>query len=155
MIRKETGDLGDTVRAKRGQKLPVVLSIDEVRRLFEQMTGTNRLIAELLYGAGLRLMELARLRVQDIDFDSNTVFVRSGKGDKDRSTILPSAVKERLAYHLKKIKAVHDKDLAIGYGEVVLSDALSSQLSSVSLRVFFQTSDSEKISLTTRHTHPP
>lgn len=125
VIRKETGNLGDTVRAKRGQKLPVVLSIDEVKRLFEQMTGTNRLIAELLYGAGLRLMELARLRVQDIDFDSNTVFVRSGKGDKDRSTILPSAVKERLADHLKKIKAVHDKDLAIGYGEVVLPDALS------------------------------
>lgn len=101
------------------------ITVDEVKRLFEQMTGTNRLIAELLYGAGLRLMELARLRVQDIDFDSNTVFVRSGKGDKDRSTILPSAVKERLADHLKKIKAVHDKDLAIGYGEVVLPDALS------------------------------
>ena len=122
---KETGDLGDTVRAKRGQKLPVVLSVDEVKRLFEQMTGTNRLIAELLYGAGLRLMELARLRVQDIDFDSNTIFVRSGKGDKDRSTVLPKTARERLIEHIANVKTLHDKDLAIGHGEVVLPDALS------------------------------
>lgn len=125
VLGKDIGDLCNTVRAKRGQKLPVVLSVDEVKRLFEQMTGTNRLIAELLYGAGLRLMELARLRLQDIDFDSNTIFVRSGKGDKDRSTVLPSAVKERLAEHLEKVKAIHDKDLAIGHGEVVLPDALN------------------------------
>ena len=118
VLGKETGDLSGTVRAKRGQKLPVVLSVDEVKRLFEQMTGAYRLIAELLYGAGLRLMELARLRVQDIDFDSNTIFVRSGKGVSDRSTILPSVLKERLDDHLKKVKTIHDKDLAIGHGRV-------------------------------------
>lgn len=125
VLGKETGNLGDTVRAKRGQKLPVVLSVDEVKLLFEHMTGTNRLIAELLYGAGLRLMELARLRVQDIDFDSNTIFVRSGKGDKDRSTVLPAAVKERLADHLKKVKLIHEKDLALGHGKVALPDAIN------------------------------
>lgn len=124
VLNKETGDLATTVRAKRGPKLPVVLTVDEVKRLFEQMTGTNRLIAELLYGAGLRLMELARLRVKDIDFNANTLYVRSGKGDKDRSTMLPAAVKERLSEHMKKVKTLHEKDLAVGYGAVYLPDAL-------------------------------
>lgn len=124
VLGKETSDLGDTVRAKRGQKLPVVLTGNEVGQLFSHMIGTNLLIAELLYGAGLRLMELARLRVQDIDFDMDTIFVRSGKGDKDRSTMLPAAVKERLRDHLKKVKALHDKDLAAGHGAVFLPDAL-------------------------------
>jgi integron integrase len=127
VLGKETGDLGSTVRAKRGQKLPAVFSVDEVKSLFAHMTGKNLLIAELIYGSGLRLMELARLRVKDIDFDANTIFVRSGKGDKDRSTILPEAVKERLREHLKKIKAMHVHDLEKGYGEVFLPDALSSK----------------------------
>jgi len=125
VLGKQMGDLGNTVRAKRGQKLPVVLSVDEVKQLLQQMTGTNRLIAELLYGAGLRLMELARLRVQDIDFDSSTILVRSGKGDNDRTTILPKAVRERLREHIANVKTLHDKDLAIGHGEVVLPNALS------------------------------
>jgi len=69
-------------------------------------------------------MELARLRVQDVDFEANTIFVRSGKGDKDRSTLLPAAVKEKLRAHLRKVKALHEKDLATGFGEVHLPDAL-------------------------------
>ncbi|MEW5746754.1 MAG: integron integrase [Nitrospirota bacterium] len=124
VLNKETEHLGDTVRAKRGQKLPVVLTVEEMGQLFRHMTGTNLLIAELLYGAGLRLMELARLRVQDIDLDANTIFIRSGKGDKDRTTMLPVAVKERLREHLKKVKALHDKDVAAGHGAVFLPDAL-------------------------------
>jgi len=76
---KEVGDLGNTIRAKRGQRLPTVLSVDEVKQLLTKMSGKNRLMAELLYGSGLRLMELASLRVKDIDFDSNTIFVRSGR----------------------------------------------------------------------------
>ena len=83
------------------------------------------MIAELLYGTGLRLMELARLRVKDIDFDANTIFVRSGKGDKDRATVLPGSQRERLQKHLKVVKALHEQDLAKGYGEVILPDALS------------------------------
>lgn len=125
VLGKETGALGGAIRAKRGQKLPVVLTTDEVRRLLENMVGPNRLIAELLYGAGLRLMELARLRVQDVDFDTNTIFVRSGKGDKDRSTVLPEAVKKRLLEHIDNIKELHEKDLSIGHGAVFLPDAIS------------------------------
>ena len=88
------------------------------------MPAKNLLIAELLYGAGLRLMELARLRVGDIDFDVNTIFVRSEKGGKDRMTILPSMVKERLKEHLKAVKIIHEDDLAKGYGEVRLPEAV-------------------------------
>jgi len=124
VLAKETGDLGDTVRAKRGQKLPVVFSVEEVKNLLGQMNGLTKLITELLYGSGMRLMETARLRVKDIDFDANTVFVRSGKGDKDRSTVLPIAVIDRLKEHLVRIKAMHEKDLADGYGEVFMPDSL-------------------------------
>lgn len=124
VLNRDIGNIDTTVRAKRGPKLPVVLTVEEVKRILEQMTGTNRLIAELLYGAGLRLMELARLRVKDIDFDANTIFIRSGKGDKDRSTVLPSAIRERLLAHLKNVKMLHDKDLAAGQGAVYLPDAL-------------------------------
>lgn len=107
----ELSGLHNTVRAKRGQKLPVVLTVDEVQKLFKQIKGRNLLIIQLIYGAGLRLMELARLRVKDIDFDSNLIFVRSGKGDKDRSTILPEFVKKELKLYLDEVKALHDKDI--------------------------------------------
>jgi integron integrase len=124
ILGKDTGDLSGTVRAKRGERLPVVLTVEEVKLLFKQMSGLNLLLAELLYGAGVRLMELVRLRVQDIDFYADTLFVRRGKGDKDRSTILPATLKERLNTHIAKVKAIHEKDLAAGYGEVHLPDAL-------------------------------
>ena len=124
VLHKEVNDLDTTVRAKRGPKLPTVLSVDEVKRLFDRMEGLNRLMAEVLYGTGMRLMELARLRVQDIDFEMNTVFVRGAKGDKDRTTVLPAAVKERLRDHLVMVKALHEKDLTSGYGAVCLPDAL-------------------------------
>jgi integron integrase len=125
VLHKSPENLGKTVRAKRGDRLPVVFSVAEVKGLLEQMSGASRLIAELLYGSGMRLMEVARLRVKDIDFDANTIFVRSGKGDKDRSTILPDVVRDRLKEHLKGVKLLHEKDLAGGYGEVFLPDALS------------------------------
>lgn len=125
VLHKNPENLGKTVRAKRGDRLPVVFSVAEVKGLFEQMSGVSRLIAELLYGSGMRLMEVARLRVKDIDFDANTIFVRSGKGDKDRSTILPDVVRDRLKEHLKGVKFLHEKDLAAGHGEVFLPDALS------------------------------
>jgi integron integrase len=124
VLRKDVSDLSTAVRAKRGPKLPAVLTVGEVKCLLENLTGTSRLIAELLYGTGLRLMELARLRVQDVDFETSTIFVRSGKGDKDRSTLLPAAAKEKLRVHLLKVKALHEKDLAAGFGAVYLPDAL-------------------------------
>lgn len=117
--------LDESVRAKRGFKVPVVLTVDEVKRLFSHMAGLNRLLAELLYGSGMRLMEVARLRVKDIDLGADTLYVRSGKGDKDRSTVLPRAVKQRLQEHLSQVKVLHEKDLAAGHGDVHMPDALA------------------------------
>lgn len=114
----------NTVRAKRGARLPVVLSRAEVRRVLASSGGNNRLILELLYGTGMRLMELARLRVQDIDFDQETIFIRGGKGDKDRTTVLPKTVREPLQKHLEEVKRLHEDDLARGNGDVFLPEAL-------------------------------
>lgn len=102
-----------------------MLSVDEVQRLLSCLSGRNLLIAQLLYGAGLRLMECARLRVQDVDFEANIILVRSGKGDNDRSTMLPKAAKDGLLTHLEEVRALHEKDLAAGYGDVHLPDALA------------------------------
>jgi len=122
---KDIENLKDTVRAKRGQKLPVVFSIEEIKRLLACLDGKGLLIASLLYGTGMRLMELARLRVKDIDMDLNTLTVRSGKGDRDRTTVLPETVKDQLKEHLSKVKVLHEKDLLRGHGEVHLPDALT------------------------------
>jgi integron integrase len=124
VLKTELGDLSKTVRAKRGEKLPVVLSPEEMQALLKHIKGLSLLIVQLLYGSGLRLMELARLRVKDIDSGQNLIFVRGSKGDKDRTTILPQAVKDILKSHLDEVKKLHDKDLAEGYGEVYLPDAL-------------------------------
>ncbi|MCP5005740.1 MAG: integron integrase, partial [Planctomycetes bacterium] len=120
----EVNGLEKTVRAKRGPKLPVVLSVDEVKKIFQLVEGTHLLFIQLLYGAGLRLMELARLRIQDVDFGMNNLAVRDGKGNKDRFTILPDYVRAHLTEHFKKVRELHEKDLKDGYGEVFLPDAL-------------------------------
>lgn len=117
-------DLSKTVRAKRGPKIPTVLTQDEVRNLLNQLTGRDILMVQLLYGTGMRLMELARLRVQDLDFGLNSIVVRASKGDKDRVTVMPEAVKEGLKEHLTHVMKIHEKDLEKGYGEVYLPDAL-------------------------------
>jgi len=119
------GNLSDTVRAKRGKRLPVVLTVEEIKSLLSKLSGRNLIIGQLLYGSGLRLMECARLRVKDVDFDGKTLYVRGGKGDNDRTTILPEAVMEALRNHLEQVKTLHEKDLAEGYGEVHLPEALS------------------------------
>ncbi|MFH1798334.1 MAG: integron integrase [Candidatus Omnitrophota bacterium] len=120
----EVSGLDKTVRAKRGPKLPVVLSEAEVKKLLKYAKGKKLLMMQLLYGAGLRLMELLRLRAQDVDFENNFIMVRGGKGDKDRTTILPQAVKEKLHAHLEEVKILHQHDLEKGYGEVFLPNAL-------------------------------
>ena len=124
VLGRSLDDIRQTVRAKRGVRLPVVLSRDEVRQVFGAAEGGNRLILELLYGTGMRLMELARLRVQDLDFDRKTLYVRGGKGDKDRTTVLPKAVAEPLQKHLEEVKRLHEGDLAKGFGEVYLPEGL-------------------------------
>ncbi len=120
----EVNGLEKTVRAKRGPKIPVVLTIEEVREIFRFVEGTHLLFIQLLYGAGLRLKELARLRIQDVDFEMNNLAVRDGKGNKDRFTILPDYVKAHLREHFEKVKTFYEKDLKDGYGDVFLPDAL-------------------------------
>jgi integron integrase len=120
----DLGDMGVTIRARRGQRLPVVLSVDEVRAVLAQLTGTRRLMLELIYGGGLRLSELIRLRIKDIDFDTGTLTVRCGKGDKDRVTLLPKRLRPDLKEHLEKVRAIHERDLAAGAGDAPLPDAL-------------------------------
>lgn len=124
VLNKDLVGLNNTVRAKRGSKLPVVLSIQEIQALFAHIVGKNLLILKLLYGSGLRLMEVARLRIKDIDFDSNLIFVRNSKGDKDRTSILPISIKEQLLLHFKDVKLIHENDLKNGHGEVYLPNAL-------------------------------
>ena len=117
--------LDDIVRAKRPERLPVVLSRDEVRALIQRLDGPPRLMAYLLYGAGLRVMECCRLRVQDVDFGTNQIVVRGGKGDKDRTTMLPAMAKAELVGHLSAVRAQHQQDLAAGSGWVELPTALA------------------------------
>lgn len=125
VFRQDLGDLSGTVRAKRGVRLPVVLSVEEVKAVFSHLSGRGLLIGQLIYGSGLRLMECARLRVKDIDFDGNLVYVRGGKGDNDRTTVLPQSAKEGLRNHLVQVKEVHGRDLSAGHGDVHLPDALA------------------------------
>jgi len=124
VLGQELNWLQDVVRAKRPKRLPVVLSRTEVRALLNQLQHERWLMATILYGTGLRLMECLRLRVKDIDFDRNQITVREGKGNKDRLTMLPAAVKEPLARHLEDVREQHKRDLTNGFGRVYLPDAL-------------------------------
>lgn len=124
VLKIDLHDLSKTVRAKRGPKLPAVLTQDEVRSLLEDLNGRELLLVHILYGTGMRLMEVARLRVQDIDFGLKSIIVRAGKGDKDRMTVLPDAVKNQFEEHLDATKKIHDQDLAKGFGDVYLPEAL-------------------------------
>lgn len=124
VIGRDVGDLGEVIRARKPERLPVVMAREEVKAVLANLTGGKWLIAAILYGAGLRLMECLRLRVQDIDFSRNEILVRDGKGAKDRITMLPESVKVPLQDHLKRAKAVHQQDVADGWGCVQLPDAL-------------------------------
>lgn len=124
VLDKKIGLIQGIVRAKRSRRLPVVLTKEEVKRVVSGITGTPWFMAMLLYGAGLRLMECCRLRVKDIDFSKNQIVIRAGKGDKDRYTMLPGAVKEPLIRHLQAVKRQHEEDLKRGLGRVALPNAL-------------------------------
>ena len=125
VLHRDLENMQGTVRAKRGARLPVVLSVEEVKLVFQQLSGRYLMIIQLLYGSGMRISELTRLRVKDLDFQENTIFIRSSKGDKDRSTMLPKQVKLPLIQHLESVKKLHDADLAGGHGAVALPYALS------------------------------
>jgi integron integrase len=118
------GWVEDVVRAKRPQRLPVVLTRPEVKMLLGALPGVHWIMASLLYGAGLRLLDCLRLRVKDIDFASHQILLREGKGKKDRRTMLPAAVQEPLTAHLDHVRQLHQHDLAQGFGRVYMPDAL-------------------------------
>jgi len=124
VLNKPFGVLPSVTRAKRPENLPTVLTKPEVISVLENIEGVHWLMACMLYGSGLRLMECLRLRVQDIDFNYLSVFVRQGKGNKDRNTTLDKELLPYLKRHLATVKTVHERDLAAGYGEVYLPYAL-------------------------------
>ncbi|MBU1565357.1 MAG: integron integrase [Proteobacteria bacterium] len=113
------------IRSKRQQRPPTVLVQTEVQRLLAAITGKHALMAKLLYGGGLRLMECIRLRIQDVDFGQGLIFIRGGKGGKDRTTILPKNVQDELQIQVQAVKALHHKDLEEGFGEVYIPEALA------------------------------
>jgi integron integrase len=116
--------LENITQAKAPKRLPVVLTSAEVQAVLSRLDGTMWLIASLLYGSGLRIMEALRLRVKDVDFARREILVREGKGFKDRVTMLPLALVQPLKSHLVKVKAIHEQDLSAGYGAVFMPMAL-------------------------------
>ena len=117
--------LEDVTRARRSEHLPVVLSAAQVTVVLAHLDGQYRLMAQLLYGSGLRLMECMRLRVKDVDFDYTQIIVRDGKGGKDRVTVLPDSVVTHLRGQIDRALELHRQDLAAGYGNVYLPNALT------------------------------
>src|SRR5205809_3193568 len=123
-VERKRGRLDGALRASGPARVPVVLTREEVRALLAHVAPTYRLIADLIYGSGLRLLEALRLRVKDIDFGYGRIIVRDGKGMKDRVTMLPGRLRRALREHLEHAKAMHERDVALGFGEVYLPDAL-------------------------------
>ena len=124
VLDRKVGELGNVVRARKPERLPVVMTRDEVKAVLKHLSGEQQLMATLMYGAGLRLLECLRLRIQDIDFGSRTITVRDGKGFKDRLTMLPAAALQPLRGHLEHVRCVHQQDLEEGHGRVLLPHGL-------------------------------
>ena len=124
VLDRPLAEIDGVVRAKKPQRLPVVLTVDEVQGLLRQLSGTHWLVACLLYGSGLRLMEAVRLRVKDLDLDHRAILVRDGKGAKDRAVTLADGLVEPLRRQLEYARMLHDKDCADGFGAVYLPFAL-------------------------------
>ena len=124
VLKIDLGDFGPMERAKKPKKIPVVMSKEEVESVLSFMSGTNRLMAQVIYGSGLRVKECMRLRVNNIDFYMNQINVINGKGAKDRATLFPEKIQPLMKDHLEKIKVMHDYDLKNGFGEVYLPYAL-------------------------------
>jgi integron integrase len=128
----------DIIRAKKPERLPTVLTKDEVLSVIGKMSGTPKLMTQLLFGSGLRLMECLRLRVKDIDFSNRQIIVRDGKGESDRSVPLPGSILLALQLHLQRVEALHQQDLREGYGEVHLPYALERKYSNANRELGWQ-----------------
>lgn len=134
-------DLGDGIaptRSKRRLNLPTVLTQEEVTKLLENMKNINALMAKLLYGCGLRLMECIRLRVKDVDFGQGKIFIRNAKGGKDRIVILPESLRGELEKQIDYVIALHNEALEKGFGEVYIPDALSRKYTNASKETGWQ-----------------
>ena len=127
MLKVKLPWLDEVQRAKKPQRLPVVLTRDEVRSLLAQLQGTTWLMGALIYGGGLRLLECLRLRVKDVDFQYKQLMIRDAKGQKDRVTILPHNLIDPLRTHLARVRVLHERDLREGFGRVFLPFALASK----------------------------
>lgn len=125
VLGKTLGDFSKFFRAKGSSRLPVILSEIEVSKILQNLSGVPLLMTSLLYGAGLRLSECLQLRIKDVDFQRNQLWVRQGKGRKDRVVPLPQGIKRALYEHMCNVRKIHDKDLSGGFGEVYLPFALA------------------------------
>jgi integron integrase len=128
VLEKPLPDLDTVIRAKRPGRLPTVLTRNEVRRILQRMNGTPRLVATLLYGTGMRLLECLRLRVKDLEFGNNRIIVRDTKGGRDRVVPFPVVVRAEMPSWLSRVRRIHRRDLAAGFGSVFLPDSLARKL---------------------------
>jgi integron integrase len=126
------------VRAKKPQRLPVVLNRSEVAALLKQLEGEYWLMASLMYGSGLRVMECIRLRIKDIEFSQRAIIIRDGKGDKDRVTMLPDPLTPHLTAQIEQARMMHQRDLEAGFGDVYLPHALERKYPNASKEIGWQ-----------------
>jgi integron integrase len=125
VLNRKIGDLGEVIRARKPKRLPVVMTREEVKLVLSHLKGDRWLMANIMYGAGLRVRECLRLRIQDVDLAASQILVRDGKGFKDRITMLPNVIKRPLLEHLEVVKKIHERDSAEGYGRVQMPYALA------------------------------
>ncbi|MBU2621698.1 MAG: integron integrase [Proteobacteria bacterium] len=139
------------VKARKHRRSPVVMTKNEVIKVLGNISGTRLLMAKLLYGCGLRLMECVRLRIQDVDIERNLIYVRAAKGNKDRTVNLPANIKDEIRHHVSRVRELHNKDLAEGFGEVYIPEALSRKYPNAKMEFRWQyVFPSKKISVDTR-----
>jgi integron integrase len=151
VLEKQVGSIQSVVRAKRGQRLPSVLTQVEVKQLISSLQGTSALMVKMIYGGGLRLNECTRLRIKDLDFERSTVTVREGKGDKDRQTLLPCNVAKELKSHLEQVRLIYEADHKADVAGVHLPGALDKKYPSASKQwIWFWVFPSDRLSVDPR-----
>lgn len=138
VLQIELPPIQGVLRAKKSKHLPVVFSVEEAGKLIGELIGTVRLIVSLLYGSGMRLTEVLRLRVKDIDFAAQQIIVRDGKGEIDRVTILPVSIMDELKTHLQRVRLLHKEDLSKGFGSAFLPYALEKKYKNADKKIVWQ-----------------